>query len=51
MFQEERPVWYTIHCNVLPKDNKEAKVVEEFKNEEIVMVTDTKDSTNDDSSN
>lgn len=50
MFQEERPVWYTIHCNVLPKDNKEAKVVE-FKNEEIVMVTDTKDSTNDDSSN
>ncbi|GMN47383.1 hypothetical protein TIFTF001_016559 [Ficus carica] len=37
LFQEERPVWYTIHCNVLPKDDKEAKGVEELKNEEIVM--------------
>lgn len=51
LFQEERPVWYTIHCNVLPKDDKEAKVVEEFKNEKIVVVTDTKDSSNDESSN
>ncbi|POO01343.1 hypothetical protein TorRG33x02_030970 [Trema orientale] len=49
LFQEERPVWYTIHCNVLPKDDKEIKVTEEFKkNERIVTVTDGKDPSNDD---
>ncbi|KAJ6958361.1 protein OS-9-like isoform X1 [Populus alba x Populus x berolinensis] len=25
LFQEERPVWHTINCNLLPKDYKEAK--------------------------
>jgi protein OS-9 len=39
LFQEERPVWHTINCNVLPKDYKDTKVVEESK-EQIVMVTD-----------
>ncbi|PON68523.1 hypothetical protein PanWU01x14_094940 [Parasponia andersonii] len=49
LFQEERPVWYTIHCNVLPKDDKEIKVTEEFKkNERIVTVTDGNDPSNDD---
>ena len=49
LFQAERPVWYTIHCNVLPKDDKETKVAEEFKkNQRIVTVTDGKDPSNDD---
>ena len=39
LFQEERPVWHTINCNVLPKDYKDTKVEEESK-EQIVMVTD-----------
>ncbi|XP_024030616.1 protein OS-9 homolog [Morus notabilis] len=51
LFHAERPVWYTIHCNVLPKDYKETKVVEEIKNKEVVMVTDSEDSTNDEWSN
>ncbi|KAJ6363305.1 hypothetical protein OIU78_003476 [Salix suchowensis] len=25
LFQEERPVWHTINCNLLPKDYKQAK--------------------------
>lgn len=42
-------MWYTIHCNVLPKDDKETKVAEEFKkNQRIVTVTDGKDPSNDD---
>ncbi|KAA3486046.1 protein OS-9-like protein [Gossypium australe] len=26
LFQEERPVWHTINCNILPKDYKDNKV-------------------------
>ncbi|PSS36131.1 Protein OS-9 like [Actinidia chinensis var. chinensis] len=37
LFQDERPVWQTINCNVLPKDYKEPKVEED---EKITMVTD-----------
>jgi len=29
LFQEERPVWHTINCNALPKDQKESKVEED----------------------
>ncbi|CAI9100916.1 OLC1v1038106C1 [Oldenlandia corymbosa var. corymbosa] len=40
-FQEERPVWHTINCNVLPKDYKESKVEgSNFQDEAISMVTD-----------
>ncbi|KAG7984557.1 hypothetical protein I3843_04G166500 [Carya illinoinensis] len=39
LFQEERPVWHTINCNVLPKDFKETKVGEESKEKLILMVT------------
>ncbi|XP_031131498.1 protein OS-9 homolog [Ipomoea triloba] len=40
LFQEERPVWHTINCNVLPKDYKEMKVQQEnFGGEKIRMVT------------
>jgi protein OS-9 len=41
LFQEERPIWYTIDCNVLPKDYKDAKVRQENGDMEIVMVTDS----------
>ncbi|PNX96493.1 protein OS-9, partial [Trifolium pratense] len=41
LFQEERPIWYTIDCNVLPKDYKDAKVRPENGDMEIVMVTDS----------
>ncbi|KAF5459269.1 hypothetical protein F2P56_023230 [Juglans regia] len=40
LFQEERPVWHTINCNVLPKDFKETKMEEESKEKLILMVTD-----------
>ncbi|XP_041007990.1 protein OS-9 homolog isoform X2 [Juglans microcarpa x Juglans regia] len=40
LFQEERPVWHTINCNVLHKDFKETKVEEESKEKPILMVTD-----------
>ncbi|KAF5459262.1 hypothetical protein F2P56_023223 [Juglans regia] len=43
LFQEERPVWHTINCNVLPKDFKETKVEEESKEKPILMVTDNDD--------
>jgi len=39
LFQEERPVWHTINCNVLPKGYKQTKVEEESK-EKIIIVTD-----------
>lgn len=40
LFQEERPVWHTINCNVLPKDYKEMNVQQEsFGGEQIRMVT------------
>ncbi|XP_062149611.1 protein OS-9 homolog isoform X1 [Alnus glutinosa] len=48
LFQEERPVWHTINCNVLPKDYKEAKVEEESK-EKIIIVTDNEGQSNYDS--
>lgn len=41
LFQEERPVWHTIDCNVLPKDYKDGKVKQEDRDMEIVMVTDS----------
>ncbi|RAL50135.1 hypothetical protein DM860_007809 [Cuscuta australis] len=41
LFQEERPEWHTVNCNVLPKDNKEMKMPEEnSRGERIRMVTD-----------
>ncbi|KAL6974042.1 Protein OS-9, partial [Sarracenia purpurea var. burkii] len=41
LFQEERPVWHTINCNAISKDQKEPKMEEEsFKDEKITMVTD-----------
>ncbi|GAB2300272.1 Protein OS-9 [Dionaea muscipula] len=42
LFQEERPVWHTINCNLLPKDDeKQTKVVEEgVHGHQIKMVTD-----------
>ncbi|KAM6553274.1 hypothetical protein CsatB_014036 [Cannabis sativa] len=47
LFQAERPVWYTIHCNELPKD-KETRVAEEFqKNKQIVTVAEDEDTSND----
>ncbi|KAL4654224.1 hypothetical protein ACB092_01G362400 [Castanea dentata] len=49
LFQEERPVWHTIHCNVLPKDYKDTKVGEEAKEKQILMVTDDEAPSNYDS--
>ncbi|KAF4346868.1 hypothetical protein G4B88_018407 [Cannabis sativa] len=47
LFQAERPVWYTIHCNELPKD-KETRVAEEFqKSKQIVTVAEDEDTSND----
>ncbi|GAA0163691.1 hypothetical protein LIER_19493 [Lithospermum erythrorhizon] len=41
LFQEERPVWHTINCNVLPKDHEEPKTEEtNDRDEKIPMVTD-----------
>lgn len=41
LFQEERPVWHTINCNVLPKDHKEPNTEEtNDQDEKITMVTD-----------
>ncbi|KAL8223164.1 hypothetical protein R6Q57_020563 [Mikania cordata] len=41
LFKEERPVWYTINCNPLPKDYKQPKVEDEDITHEhyIAMVT------------
>lgn len=44
LFQEERPVWHIIDCNVLPKDHVGAKVRQENENTEIVMVPDLENS-------
>jgi len=49
LFQEERPVWHTINCNLLPKDYKEAKPDKvEADDKQIFMVPDI-DSSNHDS--
>ncbi|XP_059635189.1 protein OS-9 homolog [Cornus florida] len=41
LFQEERPVWHTISCKVLPKDYKEPKEKEDsYQDGRITMVTD-----------
>ncbi|KAM7508276.1 hypothetical protein LguiA_018729 [Lonicera macranthoides] len=42
LFQEERPVWHIINCNVLPKDYTEPKREQESSQNEkkITMVTD-----------
>lgn len=44
LFQEERPVWHTIDCNVLPKDHVDAKVRRQNENTEIVIVKDFENS-------
>ncbi|KAK3213066.1 hypothetical protein Dsin_017772 [Dipteronia sinensis] len=44
LFQEERPVWHTIDCNVLPKDYKEEIKVDKTP---IVMVTEDEYPSND----
>ncbi|XP_012081137.1 protein OS-9 homolog [Jatropha curcas] len=50
LFQEERPVWHTINCNVLSKDSKGTKA-EKLKTEEkqIIMVTGIEYSSNSES--
>ncbi|XP_021741834.1 protein OS-9 homolog [Chenopodium quinoa] len=41
LFQEERPVWYVIHCNLLSKDAKDTKAEEDTKHDnEIKLVLD-----------
>ncbi|KAL5547713.1 hypothetical protein UlMin_002944 [Ulmus minor] len=51
LFQAEKPVWYTIHCNALPKDHKEVtKTGEDVKNRQIVMATESEERSNSDSS-
>ncbi|XP_076929519.1 protein OS-9 homolog [Bidens hawaiensis] len=41
LFQEERPVWYTINCNPLPKDYKQQNPEDDIIHEHnIVTVTD-----------
>ncbi|KAK4797860.1 hypothetical protein SAY86_030186 [Trapa natans] len=49
LFQEEKPVKYTINCNALPSDYRANKEETEVKPEDrqIVMVTDTEYSSND----
>lgn len=40
LFQEERPVWHTINCNVLPKEEKEKRPEKEkIEDKQITMVT------------
>ncbi|XP_057538576.1 protein OS-9 homolog [Amaranthus tricolor] len=39
-FQVERPVWHTIHCNLLPKDTKDTKAEETKHENEIKVVSD-----------
>ncbi|XVF47992.1 hypothetical protein PTKIN_Ptkin03bG0154800 [Pterospermum kingtungense] len=45
LFQEERPVWHTINCNVLPKDYKDTKVEDAH----ITMIMDLEDQSSYDS--
>ncbi|WRX34544.1 hypothetical protein QQP08_027031 [Theobroma cacao] len=45
LFQEERPVWHTINCNVLPKDYKDSKVEDAH----ITMIMDSEDQSSYDS--
>lgn len=41
LFQEERPVWYTINCNPLPRDYKQPKIEDDMPDEhKILMVID-----------
>ncbi|KAJ0800352.1 hypothetical protein HanPI659440_Chr03g0101991 [Helianthus annuus] len=41
LFQEEKPVWYTINCNPLPKDYKQPKMEDDVVHEhDIAMATD-----------
>lgn len=40
LFQDEKPVWHSINCNVLPKDYHEQKVEDDsFQDKRITMVT------------
>lgn len=40
-------MWHIIHCNALPKNYKETEVKKEL-NEQIVMVTESEDSSSND---
>ncbi|GLU09596.1 hypothetical protein SLE2022_264470 [Rubroshorea leprosula] len=41
LFQEERPIWHTIDCNVLPKDYKETgKEKDQFQDKPLTMIAD-----------
>lgn len=49
LFQEERPVWHTINCNVLHKDQTAKRPEEEkFEDKQIIMVTEDEGSVADD---
>ncbi|XP_074281190.1 protein OS-9 homolog [Silene latifolia] len=39
LFREERPIWHTINCNVLPKDEKETVGEEDSQHDTEVTVT------------
>ncbi|XP_010533104.1 PREDICTED: protein OS-9 homolog [Tarenaya hassleriana] len=41
MFQQEKPVWHTIHCNVLTEEDAETRTEEEVEDEPIKMITDS----------
>ncbi|KAB5551871.1 PROTEIN OS-9 [Salix viminalis] len=48
LFQEERPVWHTINCNLLPKDYKQAKPDKvKADDKHIFMATDIDSSSHD----
>ncbi|KAL9223945.1 hypothetical protein vseg_000027 [Gypsophila vaccaria] len=36
LFQEERPVWHTINCNVIPKDEKETVVGDNQRDNDVI---------------
>lgn len=38
MFQEERPVWYAIHCNLLSKDGKDMKAEEDTEHDNRIKL-------------
>ncbi|KAL4564054.1 hypothetical protein LXL04_028104 [Taraxacum kok-saghyz] len=38
LFQEERPVWYTINCNPLPKEYKQPKIEDDIMDENKIMM-------------
>ncbi|KAF5813241.1 hypothetical protein HanXRQr2_Chr03g0095941 [Helianthus annuus] len=38
LFQEEKPVWYTINCNPLPKDYKQPKMEDDVVHEHDIAM-------------